>query len=204
MPVILTSNGLTSNSVMSLFASQRRDDFQNAAVIVTADPEYRERNWKAIATKADLESMGYRAAFFDIELTPSNLLYGYDVLFFIGGNPFYLLDQLRKTRTSDVLHTLLKQGRVISGASAGSIVMGRTIALMNEFDPQLNSGIQLNDLSGIGLTSVNLCPHYSKFASSYENFEERIRYVEKANGIMITRINDGEAIVIDHNNVTKI
>ncbi len=195
MPIIMTSNGLTSPAIIEEFF-RLRDGFQTAAVVVTADPEYREKNWKAASARDELEHIGFRTEFFDIEYAPPGLLLQYDVVFLAGGNPFHLLDQIRKTNADSILRELLAKGKVLSGSSAGSIVLGETIALIQEFDPQLNDGIGLTDLSGVGLTSVNLCPHHSRYATRYEKFEERICMLERARNIQITRLEDGEAICV--------
>jgi dipeptidase E len=68
----------------------------------------------------------------------------------------------------------------------------------------MNDEIGLTDFTGVGLTNINLCPHYSKYVNRYDLFEERIRLVEQSHHIIVTRINDGEAIVIDHGKTIKI
>lgn len=204
MPIILTSNGILSERINESYTKLFSTGSRKAAIVVTADPEYRERNWKAVSTKSQLETIGFDTAFFDIEFSPPSLLLDYDVLFFIGGNPFYLLNQIRRTHTDLVLHELMSRGKVVSGFSAGSIVLGESIALVREFDPQMNSGIDLTDFRGLGLTNINLCPHYSKYLTRYDNFEERIHLVEKTFDIRVTRLNDGEAIIIEDGQVTRI
>ena len=114
------------------------------------------------------------------------------------------LNQIRKTHTYSILYELISKGKVISGSSAGSIVLGETIALIKEFDPQMNNGIGLTDFTGVNLTNINLCPHYSKFSSLYNDFEERIRHVEKTLNADVTRINDGEAIIVEDGQIIKI
>jgi dipeptidase E len=204
MSVILTSNGLTSKSIIDAYTKLFESGYKKAVIIVTADPEYREKDWNAVGTKHEFDKIGFQSSFFDIEYSSPGLLLEFDLLFFIGGNPFYLIDQMRKTFTNSVLRELLLKGKVISGSSAGCIVLGETIALINEFEPQLNIGIGLTEFSGVELTNINICPHYSKNISRYENFEDRIRLVEKTQNVKITRINDGEAITIDDGIVIKL
>ena len=198
MSIILTSNGISSKDIVAKYEDLFvRFGFKKAAIIVTADPEYREKNWTAVHTKTEFDRIGFVSDFFDIEFSSPDLLVNYDILFFIGGNPFYLLNQIRKTHTDVILHELLSKGKVISGLSAGSMVLGDTIVLINEFEPIWNKDIGLTDLRGVGLITVNLCPHYSKHIARYDHFEERIQSVERAFNIKITRINDGEAIIIE-------
>lgn len=204
MAIILTSNGLCSKAIIEKYTELFNTGFRKVAIVVTADPEYREKDLKVISTKNEFENIGFDTVFFDIEFTSPSLLLEYDIVFFIGGNPFYLLNQIRKTHTDSILYELISKGKVISGSSAGSIVLGETIALIKEFDPQMNNGIGLTDFTGVNLTNINLCPHYSKFSSLYNNFEERIRHVEKTLNADVTRINDGEAIIVEDGQIIKI
>jgi len=198
MSIFLTSNGITSQSIIEKYTELLNSGFRKVAIIVTADPEYREKNRKAVSTKNELKNMGFDTDFFDIEFSSPSLLLEYDILFLIGGNPFYLLNQIRETHTDRILYELISKGKIISGSSAGCVVLGETIALINEFDPQMNNGIGLTNFKGVSLTSINLCPHYTKYINRYDNFEERIRHVEKTLNIEVTRINDGEALIIDN------
>lgn len=204
MSIILTSNGFSSQSIIQQYIDLYNRGFIKASIVVTADPEYREKDWHAIKAKEILEGIGFNVDFFDVEFSDPKALFKYDVIHFIGGNPFYLLNQIQITHADIVLKEALLSGKVISGASAGSIILGTNISLIQEFDPQMNNEVNITNLSGVGLTGINLCPHYSKFSSRYNNFEERICKVEKYNKIKITRINDGEAIVIDNKNALKI
>lgn len=204
MAVILTSNGLSSKSIIEKYTEIFDKGFKRVAIIVTADPEYREKDLKAISTKSTFEDIGFCVDFFDIEFSSPKLLLEYDVIYFIGGNPFYLLNQIRKTKTDVVLREMISVGKIISGASAGSIVLGTTIELINEFDPQMNDDVGLTNFTGVKLTKINLFPHYSRFISRYDNFEERICKVEHTSNIVVTRINDGEAIIINNKKTTKI
>ncbi|WBW96793.1 Type 1 glutamine amidotransferase-like domain-containing protein [Oceanirhabdus sp. W0125-5] len=204
MPILLTSNGITSQAIIDKYTELFNTGFKKVAIIVTADPEYREKNRKAVCTRKELENIGFHPDFFDIEFSSPSLLLKYDILFFIGGNPFYLLNQIQKTHTDNILYELISKGKIISGSSAGCVVLGETIALINEFDPQMNNGIGLTDFKGIGLTNINLCPHHTKYINRYDNFEERICLVEETLKIEITRINDGEALIIDNGQVIKI
>ena len=204
MSIILTSNGLSSENIVDVFKQLSVSGLNKAAIVVTADPVYRQNNWIAVSIKEKFEEIGFATDFFDIEFSQPNRLLEFDVIFLIGGNPYYLLNQIRRTHTDDILRELLINEKVISGSSAGCIVLGQTIALINEFDPQMNVEVGLTDFSGLGLTSVNLCPHYSRYKDRYENFEERIIRVEANKNITITRINDGDAIIVDGEKLVKI
>lgn len=204
MPIILTSNGLSSEKVVEVFKHLSDSGLKKAAIVVTADPVYRKDDWNVVSTKKKLDEIGFSTDFFDIEFTPPDQLLDFDIVFFIGGNPFYLLNQMRCTHTEKILREMLSKRKVVSGSSAGCIVLGQTIVLINEFEPQMNADVGLTDFTGLGITTINLCPHYSRYIDRYEKFEERICRVEQSQNISITRINDGEALIIDGENIAKI
>lgn len=204
MNLILTSDGLSSQRIIDEFADLYKKGLREVAIVVTADPEYREKDWYAVKTKEVLDSIGFTSEFFDIEFSHPEGLLNNDIVYFIGGNPFYLLKQIRETHTDLILKELASEGKVISGASAGSIVMGTTIGLIYELDPDMNKSAELTDFTGVGLTKINICPHYSGFINRYDNFEERICKVENENNISIARINDGQAIIVDDDSAIEI
>ena len=200
--IILTSNGISSPKIKDCFSTLYKNGLRKVAVIVTADPHYREQNYNAVKIKEIFLEMNFQVCFFDIEFKNPEELLDEDLLYFIGGNPFYLLNQIRKTQTDQILRRFLSLGKVISGASAGSVVLGQSIALIEEFNPEMNIGI--TDFKGLHLTNVNLCPHYTRYKERYQNFEERIKKVEQTYHLTISRIDDGEAIVDTYGTIKRI
>lgn len=203
MTMILTSNGLSSSEIINEYKQLYEEGYKKVAIVVTADPVYREKDIHAIRVKEILEGINFEVSYFDIDFRESRDLLSFDIIYFIGGNPYYLLEKIRKTKTESVLKQCLSQSKVISGASAGCIVLGDTIKLVDEFDCQLNEEVGITDLSGIKLSKINVCPHYSQFLNKYKNFEKRICQLEKKLKTKMVRINDGEAIILNNENTIK-
>ncbi len=61
MPVILTSDGLSSQAIIETFSKLLNAEFKKAAIVITADPKYREKNRKAVSTKKEFEIIGYQS-----------------------------------------------------------------------------------------------------------------------------------------------
>lgn len=59
-------------------------------------------------------------ALFDLDACPRRLLNGYDVAKFIGGNPFYLLDAVRKSGAETVLREIAAD-KILIGWSAAAL-----------------------------------------------------------------------------------
>ena len=55
----------------------------------------------------------------------------------------------------------------------------------------------LTDLNGIALTDVEVLPHYDRFKRKYERFKERCHAYEEKRNINVIRIDDGDGIFID-------
>ncbi len=132
---------------------------------------------------------------FDLDSQSPDLLLDYDVVEFIGGNPYYLLNSIRRCDADPVLEQLAKD-KVLIGWSAGALVMTSSIAVIDAFEPQMNF-VDLTDLKGLRLADVHIIPHYSKFLHRYEAFEEKLRRYEADNNCTLVRLNDGDGMLFE-------
>ncbi len=189
--LMLCSNGLTSSK---LIESVQEQHGKTAAIVVTADYEYKEKNYHVPIAIAELKQCNLTVDLFDIDFQPACKLLDYDVVMFIGGNPYYLLQSLRKSNSKPILKELAER-KCLIGWSAGAVVMGPTIKIMDVYTPEMNLwGLQ--DLTGMELTNVQVLPHYSRFIKRYDRFEERCCEYEKQYECKVTRLNDGEGIIV--------
>lgn len=196
--LILCSNGLTSDKIMTLL-QQKFKELKTSALVITADNEYKENNYHVNRCIEELKSLNLSVDIFDIDFKDPKLLLKYDVVEFIGGNPFYILNSIRIHKAENVLKQLVKE-KVLIGWSASAFVFSPSIELVNKYSPELNF-LNLKDLNGLSLTSLEILPHYSKFLDRFDNFEEICSTYEKEKNIKVIRLNDGDAILIDGNNV---
>ncbi|MFG6329288.1 MAG: peptidase E [Lachnospiraceae bacterium] len=191
--LLLCSNGLTSVTLGKCISDKL--DKGIAALVVTADNEYKSENYHVPRCKEELESLGFEVDIFDVDFQPVDDLLKYDIVEFIGGNPYYLLQSLKRCDARDVLLSLSKE-KILIGWSAGALVMGPTIGIIEEYSPEMNI-CKLNDLTGMCLTDVQVLPHYKKFIKKYNNCEEKCLAYEQKNKCHVIRINDGEGVLID-------
>ena len=196
--LILCSNGLSSEKIMTAL-QQKFKELKTSALVITADNEYKENNYHVNRCIEELKSLNLSVDIFDIDFKEPKLLLKYDVVEFIGGNPFYLLNSIRIHKVENVLKQLAKE-KVLIGWSASAFVFSPSIELVNKYSPELNF-LNLKDLNGLSLTSLEILPHYSKFHDRFDNFEEICSTYEKEKNIKVIRLNDGDAILIDGNNV---
>jgi dipeptidase E len=192
--LVLCSNGLSSELLVSYF-SGKMTNCKTAALVVTADNEYKEKNYHVPRGIAELEALNLQVDIFDLDKQDVDLLLNYDVVEFIGGNPYYLLHAIQSSNSIDILRTIATT-KILIGWSAAAFVFGPTLELVNCYSPEMNF-LGLTDLSGLSLTDVQVLPHYSKFLSRFEKFEEQCCIYEERHGVKVIRINDGDGVFID-------
>ena len=192
--LVLCSNGLSSNKILA-YMKKKVVSCNKAALVVTADNEYKENNYHVARCIKELESLDLKVDIFDLDKQPASLLLQYEVVEFIGGNPYYLLHSIRENDAQEILRDIA-QNKVLIGWSAAAFVFSPTLELVNCYSPEMNF-IGLTDLSALSLTEIQVLPHYNRFLSKFENFEEKCCEYEKDHDVIVIRINDGDGVVID-------
>ncbi len=192
--LVLCSNGLSSNKILT-YMKKKVVSCNTAALVVTADNEYKESNYHVARCIDELESLNLKVDLFDLDKQPATLLSDYDVVEFIGGNPYYLLHSIRENNAQGILRDIARN-KVLIGWSAAAFVFSPTLELVNCYSPEMNF-IGLTDLSALSLTGIQVLPHYNRFLSKFEDFEEKCCDYEKAHDVEVIRINDGEGVFID-------
>lgn len=191
---LLCSNGLSSDKLLS-HINTKIANCKTSALVVTPDNEYKEKDFHVPRCVNELESLGLTVDIFDLDTTPAEELLKYDVVEFIGGNPYYLLNSIREHNAEEVLR-FLATNKTLIGWSASAFVFSTTLELVNRYFPEMNF-LGLTDLNGVGLTDVQVLPHYESFIDRFENFEEKCSAYEKEHNVNVIRINDGEGVFID-------
>ncbi|WP_187422156.1 Type 1 glutamine amidotransferase-like domain-containing protein [Campylobacter concisus] len=80
-----------------------------------------------------------------------------DIIYISGGNTFYLLNELRKSRVWQAIKNAVKAGKIYIGESAGAIVAApdtRYATLMDE------NSQNMSDFTGLNLVDVYVVPHF--------------------------------------------
>ena len=187
--LVLCSNGLSSEKLISCVRIIIIGH-KIATLVVTADNEYKE-----------LAALNLRVDIFDLDKQPAELLLNYDVIEFIGGNPFYLLRSIKENHATKYIKDLANK-RILIGWSAAAFVFSPTLELVNSFSPEMNF-MGLTDLNALALTDIQVLPHYSrldtKLNTTFEHVEEICSAYEERHNIKVIRLNDGEGVIIDGN-----
>ncbi len=192
--LLLCSNGLSSEKILAHIRS-KTTDCKTAALVVTADNEYKENNYHVSRCVAELQSLNLIVDIFDLDKQSAELLLNYDVVEFIGGNPYYLLHSIRENNAIEILRDIATN-KILIGWSAAAFVFSPTLELINRYSPKMNF-LGIKNLNGLALTNVQVLPHYSKYLTRFDRFEETCCIYEKEYNVNVIRINDGEGVFID-------
>jgi dipeptidase E len=193
--LILTSDGLSSPSLLQEAKKYILPTAKTAAMITTASVGYKEKDWHVPALRKELEFLHLTVDYFDFDTQRPEFLRSYDLIELIGGNPFYLLQRIRSETCCAVLREFAER-KVVLGISAGSLVLQKNLALIAQYSPELVETTGLTDFSALQLTNVEILPHYHKMMAKIPRFEERARAYEEKNGCKLIRIDDGQGIFI--------
>lgn len=117
-----------------------------------------------------------------------------DAIHLSGGNTFYFLRALRRANLLKQLKLFAKNGGVLTGLSAGAIMMTENIEMAGypEFDRDENS-VNLTNLSAMNLVDFLFFPHFKNSARYDVVFKKYTREKEK----VIYACPDGSGVVVN-------
>lgn len=115
-----------------------------------------------------------------------------DVIYFTGGNSFFLMDQLRKTETDELLKKELANGKLMIGESAGAIICAPTIQYIEQMDEKPEDYSQ-EDNEGLDLIDFYVLPDY--LTAPFKKITERI--MAEFSDLNICAINNHQAIIVN-------
>lgn len=127
--------------------------------------------------KAALDSLGLVVK--ELEITQCNpkeivrVLEDCDYIYISGGNTFFLLQELRRTKTDKLITEQIKKGKLYIGESAGAMIVSPNIEYAKEMD-QHSQTPDINDFKALGVVDFFPVPHFNSFP-----FEEATKQVLK-------------------------
>lgn len=192
--IIQTSNGLSTDELIDKMKLVLPRKAKNAVIITTAS-SYKNEDKHIPEIRKQLSSLNLESELFDFEFDDLNLLEQYDVMILGGGNPYKLLRKIYKSTELNLIIRRFAKKKVLIGISAGSMILGESLAIIDEFDPQMFDDYFSDCKRPLGMNmAIDVVPHYSRFKERYDNFENRIKEVESRNDLYCFRLNDGEAL----------
>lgn len=163
-----------------------------------ADPYPEPKPWVAQARKA-IQEHGFDVEVIDLNKYKEDLislvqvLRAKHVIWFGGGNSFYLNWLLHSTHVDEMLKRLVKKGVVYAGGSAGAIVAGPTLKYFEAVDDPLQAEEVYPE--GLNFTDVVVVPHMDN--DKYAKLTDRINQSLTRAGYKTVPLRDDQALLID-------
>lgn len=116
-----------------------------------------------------------------------------DAIHMAGGNTFYFLNSLRKAKVLPELKKFVTRGGVLTGLSAGAIMMTENIEMAGypEFDRDENE-VNLKNLSSLNLVDFYFFPHFK----NSKRYDEVFKNFTKKSSKKIYACPDGAGILV--------
>lgn len=136
----------------------------SVALIANAKDYYieRARNFKVADLVEYIQQLGLKVEIVDLrDYDDADLLKeklaGYDLIWAMGGNTYMLRYQMRRSGFEKIISSLLKDGVVYGGDSAGALVAGASVAGVESADEPEFAEELIKD--GLGLVPFAILPH---------------------------------------------
>lgn len=169
------------------------------AFIPTASNIYPD--WNPTEDRNKLIELGFKVKDINIEnKNKAELLKemnNIDIIFVAGGNVFYLLQEVRKSKFDEIIYEFIERGVPYIGSSAGTLLVGPSVELALNIDNQ-NEATELVSYKALNLVDFVVLPHYD---------DERFKYKIDANLKKISinyktvKITDFQAVIINGQDV---
>jgi dipeptidase E len=181
--IILTSSVNYVAHDFHRFLRKSPKDLELVFIDTAAEVEKGDLEW----LKADRDSLvkaGFKVSDFTItgksRKDIQNMLSKMDVIFFSGGNQFYLLQKIQESHCYDLILDFVKYGKIYIGCSAGSIIAGPDIYPTRLIDEVGKVGV-LKLYTGLGLVDFIVLPHWGSDDFKGVYFPKRLKNVYESN-----------------------
>ena len=159
MKLLLTSTGLANGKIREFFISQFDRLDNKTACIITVGKTKEEQLYIDESIK-EVSDLGIKVTEVNIAKNDSFPNLGeFDIYYVCGGNTYYILDRMLKTRIDKVLIDAIKNEKFYVGVSAGSIIPAPDIEIAGWGDDGDQNDIGLQDLTGFNLAPYLIFPH---------------------------------------------
>ena len=169
-----------------------------AYIPTAANGEYGWESWKDGGSWKIVNTLGADITVFQLEeyrnQNMQTVLDGFDIIWFAGGMPGYLMYWIKSVGLDKSLKLLLEKGAIYVGSSAGAMVTSKSldVATWGFVDNDLGA----ENMPGLGLVDFDIYPHYED--SLYEQIKSKFK------GNKIYLLKNGEEIIVEDGNIQVI
>lgn len=116
-----------------------------------------------------------------------------DIIYFAGGNSFFLIDCIKKVGVDKLIKKHLDSGKLYVGESGGAIICAPELSYIKRMD-EVPEGFSQKDYSGLNLIDFYVVPHY--LCPPFKKCSQEI--LSAYTDISIYAINNSQAIMIEN------
>lgn len=190
MSIFFISRTDNLNSDLKNFLEKEISKRGNSVAYISSEPQEKDKpyylstiiDYKEINNDIQVDYFDLSDGFSDKAL---ERLLEYGVIYLSGGNTYVFMNYAKKRNLGLILEKHTKNGGLIIGASAGSVMMTPSIDLAAIGDKNTPN---LKDTSGFGFVNFEFCPH---FCEEYYSFLSE--YAKRKN-VKIYTCKDGSGI----------
>ncbi len=159
--LFLASYFAQTASLLPRFLDEPLDGKQVAFIPTASIPE--KTKFFVDGDRKALEKLGLLVETLEISTASpdriSKTLEESDLVFVTGGNSFFLLQEMRRTKAGDAILEMIKDGKPYIGSSAGSILLAPDIRYIARMDSPKKAP-ELKDSAGLGAIDFYPLPHF--------------------------------------------
>ncbi|MCX8132321.1 MAG: peptidase E [Clostridia bacterium] len=190
--------------VATLFSNYAECAGKKVAFIPTAS-NFEKVNFYVEADKKALVKLGLIVEELDISSTKPveirNKIEACDYVFVEGGNTFYLLQEIKRSGADKMILEHIQKNKIYIGASAGSMIMSKSIEYAKHMDDPTRA-LELNgDYSSLGVVNFYIVPHYTNVP--FKKAADRI-IKEYSDYVPLYPISNNQAVVVDGDRIEVI
>ena len=156
------------NNIVLTSCGIRNEDFKDRFYTIISKEELESKKVLYITTASDGEEDDDKTwmdeeykTILDLGINESNItehkigndinIDGFDIIYMMGGNTFYLLDIIRKTGFDKIIANFINKGKIYIGSSAGSEILGNSIDVALGYD---DNNVNMVDFTGLKIVDA--------------------------------------------------
>ena len=159
---------------------------------------YVKKWWEA------LENLGMQITELNISTTEAskikNTIENADCIYVSGGNTFYLVQELKKTGTDELIKQHILAGKLYIGESAGAVITAPNIEYVSLMDDP-EKGKELSSFAALNVVDFSTVPHLWCFPFEKATKEVISRYGES---LTLKAISNTQALRVDEEGVKTL
>jgi len=202
MRLLISSKGLANEELMSNYLSFVESK-RKVSIVTTASKEYKEKNRNTIKLNSQLIDLGFSVKLVDVEFDNPEILKNSDTIIIGGGNPYYLLHQIKRSNSEKLILELISNEIPIWGISAGFMILMKDLGIIDLLTPEMNN-IDLKEKECLGILDEIVIPHYDRFIKEGKIYKEDVDKFEIESKSRIIRLGEFQCLNYIDNKIEKI